>query len=90
MSLDAEDVVWFSLDYLRMELIFRCGEFPNVPLVSTKGGVINYNLVLSLRQLGYSLKEKPEDHLLEELLLAEGVESPELMKKMRRAWGRIQ
>ncbi|XP_050875813.1 uncharacterized protein LOC127079479 [Lathyrus oleraceus] len=32
MSLDAEDVIWFSLDYLRVELIFRCGEFPNVPL----------------------------------------------------------
>ncbi|XP_050908906.1 uncharacterized protein LOC127122648 [Lathyrus oleraceus] len=90
MSLDAEDVVWFSLDYLRVELIFRCGEFPNVPLVSTKEGVINYNPVLSLRQLGYPLKEKPEDRFLEELMLAEEVESLELMKSVRRAWGKIQ
>lgn len=88
MSLDAEDVVWFSIDYLRVELIFWCGEFPNVPLVSTKGGLINYNPVLSLRQLGYPLKEKPEDRLLDELLLAEGVENPKLMKKVHRAWAR--
>lgn len=90
MSLDVEDVVWFSLDHLRVELIFRYGEFPNVPLVSIKGGLINYNPVLSLRQLRYPLKEKPEVRLLEELLLDEGVENPELTKKVRRAWGKIQ
>lgn len=89
MSLDVEDVVWCSHDYLGVELIFRCGEFSNVPLVIIKGGLINYNHVLSLRQLGYPLKEKPEDCLLEELLLAEGVENPDLMKKVRRAWGKI-
>ncbi|XP_050919281.1 uncharacterized protein LOC127136802 [Lathyrus oleraceus] len=90
MSLDAEDVVWYIHDYLRVELIFRCGEFPNVLLVSTKRGLINYNPILSLRQLGYPLKEKPEGRLLEELLLAKGVENQELMKKVRRAWGKIQ
>lgn len=90
MSLDVEDIIWYSLDYLRVELIFQSGEFPNVPLVSIKGGLINYNLVLSLGQLGYPLKEKPEDCLLEELLLDEGVENPELVKKVRRAWGKIQ
>lgn len=89
MSLDDEHVVWFSLDYLRVELIFLCGEFPNVPLVRIKGGLINYNHVLSLRQLGYPLKEKLGDRLLEELLLAEGVENLEVMKKVRRAWGKI-
>ncbi|XP_050875391.1 uncharacterized protein LOC127079017 [Lathyrus oleraceus] len=88
--LDAEDVVWYNHDYLGVELISRCGEFPNVPLVSTKGGLIKYNHVLSLCQLGYPLKEKPEDRLLEELLLAEGVENPDLMKKVRRAWGKIR
>ncbi|XP_050919747.1 uncharacterized protein LOC127137319 [Lathyrus oleraceus] len=90
MSLDAKDIIWYSLNYLRIELIFQCGEFPNVPLVSTKWGLINYSHILSLRQLGYPLKEKPKDRLLEELLLAEEVENPKLMKKMRRAWGKIQ
>lgn len=89
LSLDAENIFWYSHDYLRVELILRCGEFSNVPLVNTKGGLINYNLILSLLQLGYPLKEKPEDRLLEELLLAEGVENPELIKKVRKAWGKI-
>lgn len=88
MSLDVEDVVRYSHDYFRVELIFRYGEFPNVSLINTKGGLINYNLVLSLPQLAYPLKENPEDRLLEELLLGEGVENPELMKKVRRARGK--
>lgn len=86
----AEDIVWFSLNCLMVKLIFRCREFPNVPFVSTKRGLINYNPILSLCQLGYPLKEKLEDCLLEELMLAEGVENPELMKKICRAWGKIQ
>lgn len=47
MSLDAEDVIWYNHDYLGVELIFHCGEFPNVPLVNTKEGLINYNHVIS-------------------------------------------
>lgn len=58
MLLDAEDVIWYNHDYLRVELIFCSGEFPNFPLISTKGELINYNLVLSLHQLGYPLREK--------------------------------
>lgn len=72
MSLDAEDVIWYNCDYIGVEPIFCCGDIQNVPLISTKGGLINYNPVLSLCQLGYPLKEKPEDWQLEELLLAEG------------------
>ncbi|KAI5434776.1 hypothetical protein KIW84_021554 [Lathyrus oleraceus] len=39
-------------------VIMSCGEFRNVPLVGTKG-CINYNPVLSLRQLGFVMKGKP-------------------------------
>ncbi|XP_050895223.1 uncharacterized protein LOC127101821 [Lathyrus oleraceus] len=90
MSLDAEDVTWYNHGYIVVELIFHCGEFPNVPLISTKGRLINYNLILSLCQLGHPLKKKHEDRQLEELGLAEGVENPDLMKKVRSAWGKIQ
>lgn len=79
MSLDAEDVIWYNHDYIRVEFIFYYGEFSNVLLTSTKGGLISYNLILALCQLGYPLREKPEDRQLEELLLAEGVENPDLM-----------
>lgn len=86
MSLDAEDVIWYSRDYIGVEPIFHCGDFQNVPLISTKGGLINYNPVLSLRQLGYPSKEEPKDRQLEELLIAKGVENIDMMKKVRRDW----
>lgn len=59
MSLDVDDIVRYYHDYDGVEPIYSCGDFQNVPLDSFIGGVINYNLVLSLCQLGYPLKEKP-------------------------------
>ncbi|XP_050893349.1 uncharacterized protein LOC127099511 [Lathyrus oleraceus] len=89
MSLDAEDVVWYCRDYDGVGLIYSCGDFHNVPFVSSRGGVINYNPILSLRQLGYQLKKEPEAKLLEELLIAEGVKDADMMKRIRRAWGKV-
>ena len=34
------------------EVLCKCGSFPNVPLMGTKG-CINYNPILGIRQLGY-------------------------------------
>lgn len=62
----------------------------NVPLISVKCGVINYYSVRSLRQLGYQLKEEPESKLLEEILIAEGVEDTYMMKRIHQAWGKVQ
>ncbi|XP_050918457.1 uncharacterized protein LOC127135871 [Lathyrus oleraceus] len=89
MSLDVEDVVWYCRDYDVVELIYRCGDFQNVPLVNARGGIVNYHHILLLHQLGYQLKEKFKDKLLEEFLLAEGVEDAYMMKRIRRAWGKV-
>lgn len=89
MSFNAEDVVWYCRDYNRVELIYSYGDFQNIPLVGARGGVINYNPVLSLRQLGYQLKEEPKAKLLEEFLIAEGVEDADIIKRIRRAWGKV-
>ncbi|XP_050889046.1 uncharacterized protein LOC127094230 [Lathyrus oleraceus] len=83
MSLDTEDVVWYCRDYDRVEPIYSYGDFHNVPVFSAIVGVINYNLVLSLHQLGYQLKGKPEDKMLEELLITKGVEDADMMKRTR-------
>ncbi|XP_050909818.1 uncharacterized protein LOC127123660 [Lathyrus oleraceus] len=48
MSLKAGDILWYSRVYDGVKLILNCGDFPNVPLLGTKGG-INYNLRLALR-----------------------------------------
>ncbi|XP_050875913.1 uncharacterized protein LOC127079572 [Lathyrus oleraceus] len=90
MSLDDEDVVWYYHDYDRVKLVYSCEDFPNIPLVSSKGGVINYNSVLSLCQLGYQLKEEPKSKFLEEFLIAEKVKDANMMKRIRRAWGKVQ
>lgn len=37
----------------------------------------------------YQLKENPQDKLLEEFLIAEGVEYVNMMKRIRRAWGKV-
>lgn len=89
MSLNADDIVWYSRDYDGVKLIFSCGDFQNIPLISAKGGLINYNHILSLCQLGYPLKEKPEDKQLEEFVIAKGVEDSEMLKRICRAWGKI-
>ncbi|XP_050889419.1 uncharacterized protein LOC127094657 [Lathyrus oleraceus] len=48
MSLKAEDIPWYSRVYDGVKLILNYGDFPNVPLLGTKGG-INYNPRLALR-----------------------------------------
>lgn len=52
MSLNAGDIFWYSRSYDNVKLILNCGDFPNVPLIGTKGG-INYNPNSTLHQLGY-------------------------------------
>ncbi|XP_050896323.1 uncharacterized protein LOC127103073 [Lathyrus oleraceus] len=48
MTLKAEDIPWYSRVYDGVKVILNCGDFPNVPLLGTKGG-INYNTRLALR-----------------------------------------
>lgn len=54
MSLTIEDILWYSRAYDDVKVVHNCGNFPNVSLIGTKGG-INYNLRLELHQLGYPL-----------------------------------
>ncbi|XP_050909910.1 uncharacterized protein LOC127123753 [Lathyrus oleraceus] len=88
MSLNAEDISWYSRIYDSVKLILNYGDFPNVPLLGTKWG-INYNLRLALRQLGYPMVDNPDLKSVEGFVLYEGVEDPELVKKIVKAWGSI-
>ncbi|KAI5383295.1 hypothetical protein KIW84_070627 [Lathyrus oleraceus] len=51
MSLTNNDISWYNRVYDGVQIIDSCGEFFNVPLLGTCGG-INYNPVLARRQLG--------------------------------------
>ncbi|XP_050909456.1 uncharacterized protein LOC127123263 [Lathyrus oleraceus] len=88
MSLNAEDILWYSRAYDDVKLILNYGNFPNVPLIGTKGGV-NYNPRLALRQLGYPLMHKPDPEHVEEFVLYEGVDNLEILKKIVRAWREV-
>ncbi|KAI5388390.1 hypothetical protein KIW84_074183 [Lathyrus oleraceus] len=54
-----------------LDIIDSCGEFSNVPLIGTQGG-INYNPALARRQLGFPLRDKPNNTQLEGLFYQEG------------------
>ncbi|XP_050895607.1 uncharacterized protein LOC127102253 [Lathyrus oleraceus] len=56
MSLKAEDISWYSRVYDGVKLILNCGDFPNVPLLGTKGG-INYNPRAEIGKKNYIAKE---------------------------------
>ncbi|KAI5412129.1 hypothetical protein KIW84_056983 [Lathyrus oleraceus] len=52
MSLIYDDIFWYNRVYDGVQIIDSCGEFSNVPLLGTCGG-IKYNPILALRQLGF-------------------------------------
>ena len=71
MSLTNDDITWYNHVYDGVQIIDSCGEFSNVPLNGTQGG-INYNPSLARRQLGFPLRDKPNNTLLEGLFYQEG------------------
>ncbi|KAI5391445.1 hypothetical protein KIW84_076309 [Lathyrus oleraceus] len=73
---------------LSLEIIDCCGEFSNVPLIGTQGG-INYNPALARRQLGFPLRDKPNNTLLEGLFYQEGKSPQHLKKKIVHAWHNV-
>ncbi|KAI5431438.1 hypothetical protein KIW84_035576 [Lathyrus oleraceus] len=64
MSLTNNDIVWYDPSLRSLEIIDSYGEFSNVPRIGTQGG-INYNPALARRQLGFPLRDKPNNTLLE-------------------------
>ncbi|KAI5444277.1 hypothetical protein KIW84_012779 [Lathyrus oleraceus] len=55
-----DDITWYDSASDGLEIIDSCGEFSNVHLIGTQDG-INYNPALTRRQLGFPLKDKPNN-----------------------------
>ncbi|XP_050897187.1 uncharacterized protein LOC127104006 [Lathyrus oleraceus] len=89
MSLTADDILWYSRAYDDVKVILNYGLFPNAPLIGTKGE-INYNPRLSLRQLGYPLLCKPDSEHVEEFILYEAVDNPDLLRKKVIDWREVR
>ncbi|XP_050876209.1 uncharacterized protein LOC127079898 [Lathyrus oleraceus] len=88
MSLTHSDIEWYSHAYDEVNIFDSCGEFPNVPLLGTKGGII-YNPILARSQLGYPMKDKPSNILLEGLFFKEGEDNKALKEKIVHAWHHV-
>ena len=58
MPLTPTDIVWVHASANTERIIDSCGEFPNMPLIGTCGG-ITYHPALAMRQFGYHMNGKP-------------------------------
>ncbi|XP_050914133.1 uncharacterized protein LOC127128806 [Lathyrus oleraceus] len=88
MSLTHSNIDWFDRAYEGATIIDSYGEFPNVPLIGTKGG-INYNLILARRQFGYPMKDKHNTIFLESFFFKEGESNRAFKEKIVHAWHHI-
>lgn len=50
------DIVWTYNYFRRIKTLDSCGEFPNVPILGSKGG-ISYNSVLARRHFVYPMNK---------------------------------
>ena len=57
-SMTGSIIRWFPRWEEVPNVLCRCGVFPNVILMGTKG-CVNYNLMLGIRQLGYPIRGPP-------------------------------
>ncbi|XP_050897533.1 uncharacterized protein LOC127104391 [Lathyrus oleraceus] len=88
VSLTNDDITWYSYVYDDVEIIDSCGELSNVRLLGTQGG-INHNPALARHQLGFAMKDKPKNTLLEGLFFQEGENTQGLKARMVHAWHNI-
>ncbi|KAI5389533.1 hypothetical protein KIW84_074987 [Lathyrus oleraceus] len=88
MPLTNDDISWYDSALGSLDIIDSCGEFSNVPLIGTQGGT-NYNPALARRQLGFPLRDKPNNTQLESLFYQEGKDPQNLKQKMIHAWHNV-
>ncbi|KAI5444310.1 hypothetical protein KIW84_012807 [Lathyrus oleraceus] len=88
MSHTNDDIVRYDSALSSMDIIDSCGEFSNVSLIGTQGG-INYNHALACRQLGFPLRDKPNNTQLEGLFYQEGKDPQHLKQKMIHPWHNV-
>ena len=67
--LTQEKIKWHPYWQQKTSIIYYCGNYPNVPLIGTKG-CVNYNLILAQRQFGYPIRGSPTPDALTTLLIS--------------------
>jgi len=88
-GLTERKIKWQPSWQQRSLIIYHCGNYPNVPLIGTRG-CINYNPVLAQRQFGYPIKRSPTPYALTTLLISyEDGGATEVLHDIINAWRNI-
>lgn len=87
-NLSGRTISWCSQGLERIDVICHCGDFPNVPLMGTKG-YINYNPILALRQFGYPIRNPPTEESVTPFIVYELNQDLEMLHRVRQAWNRV-
>jgi hypothetical protein len=88
MSPTPVDIASYNAAYDIGVIIENCGEFPNVPLLGTRGG-ISYNSILARRQFGYPMRDKPNNILLADVFYFNKEGNSDMRERFVRAWHTI-
>ena len=84
MYLTNNDIIWTLRGLDEVAVIDHCGEYPNVPLIRTQGG-ISYNPCLALRQFGRAIRAGPHEILVPHISFEFQVDSDELRRRFIKA-----
>ncbi|XP_027368390.1 uncharacterized protein LOC113874365 [Abrus precatorius] len=88
-SLNEGHIGWHTPWQQSTAIIYHCGNYPNVPLMGTRG-CINYNPIMGQRQLAYPMMGPPAEELLVPFVVYyEDGNFTELIQKARNAWAII-
>ncbi|GAU40821.1 hypothetical protein TSUD_398050, partial [Trifolium subterraneum] len=89
VSLTEGSILWYARKINEREVTISCGDFPNVPLIGSRG-CINYNPILAIRQLGYPMVRKPDDEALKEFVLRDtDTNDPRMLQKIIQSWTQV-
>ena len=90
-SMEGASINWFPhWKEGRIGILCSCKGFPNVPLMGTRG-CINYNPILSIRQLGYPMRGVPSEESIAPFI-ARGFSDPNarVLQGVHKAWDMVQ
>lgn len=81
-------VSWYAFNTKRDKVITSYGNFPNVPLIDSRG-CINYNPILALRQIGFPLFEKRNEEALLGVVIHDVARDVSLLIQVIKAWEKV-
>ncbi|XP_058784963.1 uncharacterized protein LOC131659857 [Vicia villosa] len=89
IRLSYDDIIWSQKDFEGTHLFDSGGDFPNIPLLGTRGG-ITYNPILARHQFGFALKDKPRSIYLSSENFDFGSDTTGKKKLFIRAWSKVK